>query len=463
MDEYQRWRQNRPGREVEELLALEKESRRQEDIFQARRRKREKERRRMARLRKKRQALLVRMAAVLFAFAVFVLFINRLFFSNPVRKELTAEAGTDTPAVEDFLKKDGVDAEFVTDMSEIEMNHVGKHEITIRAKGKERKSTLIVEDTKAPEATAVSGSVNAAVDGKANAKYLVESAKDATDLKYSFKEEPDLTKEGEVSVTVVVTDEGGNTAEIDGTLNVIVDKEAPVIDGVAPLTAFVGDPISYKSEITVTDNCDRDVELEVDNSAVDTETPGTYEVVYTATDQSGNTATETATITLSEKPDDYVEPDEVNALADEVLAEITTDDMTLKEKARAIYDWTRANIGYISTSEKDSWTNGAYQGFTERQGDCFVFFAVSKALLTQADIPNIDVVKSDTSHSSHYWSLIDVGDGWYHFDTTPRQGGGEFFLMTDEEILAYSAAHNNSHIFDQSQYPATPTEDSTVE
>ena len=34
------------------------------------------------------------------------------------------------------------------------------------------------------------------------------------------------------------------------------------------------------------------------------------------------------------------------------------------------------------------------------------------------------------------------------FDTTPRYGGGEFFLMTDDEILAYSEAHDNSHIFD---------------
>ena len=76
---------------------------------------------------------------------------------------------------------------------------------------------------------------------------------------------------------------------------------------------------------------------------------------------------------------------------------------------------------------------------------------------------NLDVVKSDTSHSSHYWSLIDVGDGWYHFDTTPRYGGGEFFLLTDAELEAYSVAHNNSHIFDKSLYPATPTEDSTVE
>lgn len=443
-------------------------SRRQEsDSPKGRRRRRERERRRMERLRRRRKAMLIRMGIVLGLLLVVLvllgLLIHRLFFSNPVVKELTVEAGSAELSAEDFLKKEGVDIEFVTDMSEISLAHVGEHEITLNAKGKERVSTLIVQDTKAPVASPVDGPVAAALNGTADPKTLVADVEDATDVTYSFREEPDLSAEGEIPVTVVVTDEGGNTAEVEGTLNVFFDDEPPVIDGVAPLTAFLGDPISYKAEITVTDNCDESVELEVDNSAVDTEKAGTYDVTYTATDVSGNTATESTTITIKEKPDNYVEPEEVLAMADDILAEITTEDMTLKEKARAIYDWCRGNIGYINTSEKNSWTNGAYQAFTDHQGDCFVFYSAAKALLTEAEIPNLDVVKSDTSHSSHYWSLIDVGDGWYHFDTTPRYGGGEFFLLTDAELEAYSVAHNNSHIFDKSLYPATPTEDSTVE
>ena len=452
------------SREVEELLRMEEADRRAEQEFLARRRRRERQRRRMVRLRKRRRALLLRMAGVMFLFIVLIILIIRLFFSNPVEKEITVEAGIDDLAAEDFLRKDGVEIEFVTDMSGIDLNHVGEHEITLKAKGKERTSTLIVEDTVAPKGEAQAEAVTVDLDGKVEASDLIASIDDVTDVKCTFKEEPDLSAEAsDVPVTVVLTDEGGNTAEVEARINIIEDTEAPVIDGVAPITSFLGDPISYKSEITVTDNCDRDVELEVDNSEVNPDAAGTYTVRYSATDRAGNTAEAETTITIQEKPENYVEPEEVYALADEVLAEITTDDMTLKEKARAIYDWTRNNVGYINTSEKDSWTNGAYQGFTEGQGDCFVFFATSKALLTRAEIPNIDVVKSDTSHSSHYWSLIDCGDGWYHFDTTPRYGGGEFFMLTDAEILEYSQAHNNSHIFDQSLYPATPETDSTIE
>lgn len=435
-----------------------------EEEYQAYLKRKRQKKKKMERLRRRRRLLLLKMAGVLFIFIAFLLLVRRIFFYNPVEKKVTVEAGVKALDAKDFIKekkRDKVEAEFVTDMSEIPLDHVGEYKIVIKAKGKERKSTLIIQDTVAPTAKDRGATVSTKV--KPEAKDLVKSIKDATDVTCSFKKEPDTSQKGEVTITVVLTDEGGNTTEIDTKVKVVVDKEAPEIDGVGPLTAFIGDPISYKGEITVTDNCIGEVKLDVDNSEVDTETPGTYDITYVATDLSGNEAKKSTTITMKEKPDNYVDPETVYEEADKVLAEIVTDDMTLKEKAKAIYTWTRTNIGYVNTSDKESWTNGAYQGFTDKSGDCFVYFATAKALLTRVDIPNIDVVKSDTSHSSHYWSLVDVGDGWYHFDATPRQGGGDFFLLTDDEILEYSKAHNNSHIFDQSLYPATPTEDSTVD
>jgi len=132
--------------------------------------------------------------------------------------------------------------------------------------------------------------------------------------------------------------------------------------------------------------------------------------------------------------------------------------MTKKEIAFAIYKWCSTEIAYTNDSDKSDWVKEAKHGFTTHAGDCFTYFSVAKALLTQADIPNMDVLKSDTSHSSHYWSLVDVGEGWYHFDTTPRKGSGDyFFLVTDEQLESYSQSHSSSHIFDHSLYPATPT------
>ena len=54
--------------------------------------------------------------------------------------------------------------------------------------------------------------------------------------------------------------------------------------------------------------------------------------------------------------------------------------------------------------------------------------------------------------------MVNCGQGWYHFDTTPRKGGGEFFMLTDKELETYSLAHSNSHEFDHTLYPATPEE-----
>ena len=47
----------------------------------------------------------------MFLFIAFIVLVNRLFFSNPVLKEVTVEAGADGLAAEDFLRKDNVEIE----------------------------------------------------------------------------------------------------------------------------------------------------------------------------------------------------------------------------------------------------------------------------------------------------------------------------------------------------------------
>ena len=74
---------------------------------------------------------------------------------------------------------------------------------------------------------------------------------------------------------------------------------------------------------------------------------GTYEVVYTATDSAGNTSSASSKITIKEKPKGYVDKEDVYALAQKVVDQITNDSMTDMEKAFAIYRWTKTNIGYL--------------------------------------------------------------------------------------------------------------------
>ena len=263
----------------------------------------------------------------------------------------------------------------------------------------------------------------------------------------------------------------GTTAAPSGT-----DAKPPVIDGVTDREITVGDTISYKQGVTVTDDTDPSPKLDVDASQVDLNSPGTYTVTYTATDAAGNQTKKTATITVKEKetetqpasqssgedddPSTAEERSYMKYLAKSYLKQMgVTDDMSAREKALRIWHWVNWELDYTATSDKSSWVKGAIQAFDTHKGDCFNYFAAAKALLLEAGIPEVDVVKSDTSHSMHFWCLVDVGSGWYHFDPTPREGEGDyFFLVTDEQLDTYSAAHEDSHIFDHNAYPARATE-----
>lgn len=289
---------------------------------------------------------------------------------------------------------------------------------------------------------------------------LVTNIQDESEVTVSWMRQPDMTKGGETTALVLLTDGAGNTATVEVKITVIVDEEPPVIEGAVDLEFYVGDPIAYKANISVTDDYTEYPKLVVDNSQVDTTKAGTYPVIYTATDDAGNTASVTVNLTLTDKPEGYVEPEVVYGLAQEVLNQITTEEMTDMEVAFAIYRWVSTNIGYTGHSDKSSWTGGAYQAFTERAGDCFNYFAAAKALYEVAGIENVDIVKQvteNTSQSSHYWSLINLGDGWYHVDCTPRSNPGQFFMNTDAELEAYSVENRNSHNFDGSLYPERAT------
>ncbi len=77
----------------------------------------------------------------------------------------------------------------------------------------------------------------------------------------------------------------------------------------------------------------------------------------------------------------------------------------------------------------------------------------AKCLLTRAGIKNMDIEKIPTPTTMHYWNLIDIGEGWHHFDTCRRVDGSTFFYKTDAELMAYSNSHDGTHNYDRSRYP----------
>lgn len=426
----------------------------------------------MARYRraKKCRAVLTALCAVLGTVLVIgVIGIILLTRYQPLVESLTVEAGS-VVEPERFLAQPGLsmgtDVYYKSNMSAIDMSKEGDYTVEIYVDGKAHTTVMRVRDTVPPTADPVDMTIDAGL--LPAPEFLITNVRDVGLVTASYQVEPDVSKGGKVEAQVRITDEAGNSSVVTVTLTVNDDKVPPEIQGASDRIFYVGDPIVYTGaykdqngneypEVLAADDKGT-VSLTVDRDAVDTEKAGTYPVVYTATDPAGNSVSVTVQFTLVDKPEGYVEPDVVYALAQEVLDEITTEDMSKMEVAFAIYRWVSRNIGYVGSSEKVSWTHAAYQAFTERSGDCYNYFAAAKALYDVAGIANVDVVKSDSSRSSHYWSLIDIGGGWYHVDCTPRTNPGKFFMNTDAELEAYSVENRNSHIFDGSLYPERATE-----
>lgn len=245
----------------------------------------------------------------------------------------------------------------------------------------------------------------------------------------------------------------------------VVDNTAPVISGVKDITIYVGDNVAFKRDVSVSDNSDEEIELLVNNSNVNTGVAGSYNVIYSATDSSGNMATETAILYVIERPvinEEYVAP-----IADNIINNIITDDMSQWDKAYILWNWCRNNISYThSSGDRSSVWTGAYEGLHNRSGDCFTFYATYSVLLTRCGIENLQVTRIG-GNSNHWWNLVNVGDGWYHCDTSPRVKGDKYkcFMQTDEQVEAYTIKYSQEHpehpnyfTFDKSLYPERATD-----
>jgi hypothetical protein len=401
---------------------------------------------------KNRKGLII----VTFAVVAAVFIPMGIYFSNNSNKlyeNVTVEAGIKTLDVSQFIINAKTVGAFKTDISTIDMKVPGVYEVEIQVGKKVHSSKLTVQDTVAPSAEAVNQEVWAKEEREA--KDFVKNIIDVSNVKVSYKEKPDFSKGGMQEVLIVLEDASGNKSELKATLTVILDTEPPKINGTKDQTVFIGDTVSYKKDVTVTDNRDENVTLEVDSSAVNLKKAGSYNVIYSATDASGNRATSTVTLTVKEKPQKEVNPDELHKLADKILAGIIKPGMTQREKAWAIFTWTNKNIDYIDHSDKSDWMKGALQGIKLGRGDCFTYYATARELLTRAGFQNQLVVRID---GTHYWNLVYCDGGWYHFDPSPRRAGHTFvcFLRTDAEVEEYSKQYRNYYNFDRTKHPRTP-------
>lgn len=388
-----------------------------------------------------------------------------------VISDVTIEAGESCPPVESFLKWKNEKAYIVSGINEnMRFEHVQDYEVVIHLYHQNVTTTLHVRDTVPPRIQTQDKTI---VLGEAfEIEDFVQSITDVTECEVLSQGKPDVQSGGTYLVMLSVRDEGGNITEAEARLEVLQDVTPPVIEGVREITITVGESVSYKRDVTVTDDYDDNVRLEVDNSQVDIDTPGDYPVIYRATDQAGNTAEVETILHVKSVPAVEVQhpssngiprtAEAVNAEADKILASITNPSMSQYEVIQAIYNWCHSKVAYVNGTPKTNWVDGAYCGIVERRGDCYAYAMTAKCLLTRAGITNMDIERVRTENGMHFWNLVDIGEGWHHFDTCRRADGSTFFYLTDAELMAYSNTHtaadypNGSHYYDRSLYPVIP-------
>lgn len=126
---------------------------------------------------------------------------------------------------------------------------------------------------------------------------FVESVKDDSKVSLSFKKKP--TKDKEQTITIIAKDEHGNKAMKETTLTLVKDIEKPIIH-TDTISVYAGSKPNYKSYVEVTDNLDSKPKIKIDSSKVKTKKTGTYKLLVTATDRSGNKAKANIKVTVEE-------------------------------------------------------------------------------------------------------------------------------------------------------------------
>lgn len=406
---------------------------------------------------KKKIIIIISVVVFLIAGTAIGLFAYYKMQSDLVYAEVYVEAGTSACDVSEFLKHEATGAKFTTD-SQFDASVPGDYQLKIEWNmpifGKQTYDTVLhVQDTVAPTVTLTTDAVTMYTNATPpTAADLVESVNDITNCSIDFAEQYDFTTEGEFDITIVVTDTSGNTTETTIPCTLVEDITPPEITGVAPIEIAQGDTVSYKKDVEVSDNYDPNPTLEVDSSQVNVDKRGTYTVTYIATDEAGNVTEKSTTVKIVSAKIEAATEETVNAMADEILAEIITDGMSQKEQARAVFNWVVNNITYSESAGIDDLLSAAYKGMYYRVGDCTVKQKTAEVMLNRLGIKNMEIEKIRDTRG-HYWLLIDIGEGWYHYDPNLQLDGTLIFYWHDADLWEYSNTHGNTHNYDPSKYP----------
>lgn len=256
--------------------------------------------------------------------------------STKVTIELGDEKGINVTDILDISKDDAKEAKLNT--KDVDFFKEGNYKATISYKDKDYDIKVKVKDTVAPKIT-VSDKITVQTNNPLHMSDIITNVTELSgNIDASFKDKPKsestdntestesgsasviavggcnlkhndeitYTKSGDYDNTITVTDDAGNTSDIDIKISVI---DAPSINCISDKTVTVGDTVDYLSGVTATDGKGTDItgSIEVDSSKVDINTPGTYQITYKVTDSYGFSTGANCNITVNEKKEEVAD------------------------------------------------------------------------------------------------------------------------------------------------------------
>ena len=370
-----------------------------------------------------------------------------------VPRTIKLEAGDELPTAASVCKHEG--AEYFYDEDVVDVTKVGEYQILIKyGKNKTVKVNLEVVDTKAPEGKVKALSLHYAASTVPTAADFFSEISDASEYKASFVKKFNISGVGEYPVSILLKDASGNQKTYNTTLSVINDTERPRIHA-TKIESYVGEGIAYKSAVRVEDNC-FGVTLEYDDRGVDINKEGEYTVTYVATDAAGNKTEAVVPVVIRKSP---VSADELNAIIAKIAKEEgMTKSLSKEELCRRIYayindptssgDVARFKYRGHSNTDRSDWRDEAKKAIETGGGDCYSYFALSKAFFEYFGIENRDVERNKiVKNQTHFWNLVNVGSEqnpcWYYFDATRSAGtfsigGNNGCLLTERQLGSYT-------------------------
>ena len=278
----------------------------------------------------------------------------------------------------------------------------------------------------------------------------------------------------------LATDNGDNTGKVK-------DKTPPTIklvDGDC-IYMFAGETVSFRDKVRATDNNGK-VTLSFE-SQVNVNVPGTYNVIYTATDDAGNSSKLTVSVVVTKKDYTY---DMLMSRVESLTKRLgITSSMSKQEQVFAIYDYVNspgksagnANIVFTDESnvpdiKRENWQNDwieeAIRTIDSGEGDCYSYYSVSKAFFEYLGIENLGIKRDETQSNmrgTHFWLMVNIGSGssdaWYFYDATRlagkyKDGTNNGCLRTYAELERYVPSNSDDYgfyAFNKSGYPQTAT------